>query len=137
MRKVFTGLAILLTVAVLVQFFLAAYSAFDTAPNEEAFQPHRAVGYGILFFAILMTIVAAAARMPGRLIGMTGLVAGLVLVQALIAMIARAFGDADSSTTAGQLVFGLHAINGLIIMGVAGGIARRTRELSRPAAPVS
>jgi hypothetical protein len=137
MRKAFSGLATMLMLAVVAQFFLAASGAFDTAPNDESFQPHRALGYGILFFAILMTIVAAVARMPGRLIGMTGLVAGLALVQGVIRAIASAFGDTgDSTTTAGQLVFGLHAVNGLVIVAVIGMIVRQARELSRRAAPV-
>jgi hypothetical protein len=136
MRKAFTGLATLLMVAVVTQFFLAASGAFDTAPNDESFQPHRALGYGIVLFAVLMTIVAAVARLPGRLIGMTGLVAGLGLLQGLIRAIAAAFGDtADTTTTAGQLVFGLHAVNGLVMVAVIGMIVRQARELSRSAAP--
>jgi hypothetical protein len=123
MRKVFTVLSTLLMVAVLVQFFLAAANAFDSAPNDEAFQPHRALGYAILAFAVVLTIVAAVARLPGRLIGLTGLVAGLVVAQALIATIAKAFGD-----TAGALVFGLHAINGLVIFGLAESITRQAKE---------
>lgn len=73
--------------------------------------------------------------MPGRLIGMVGLVAGLVVVQGVIGAIAKAFGDTgDSTTTAGQLIFGLHAVNGLVILAVVGRIVRRARELSRPPA---
>ena len=131
MRKVFAGLATILVLAVVAQFFLAASGAFDTAPKDESFQTHRALGYGILLFAILMTLVAALVRMPGRLIGMTGLVAGLVLVQGVIAAIANAFNDTgDTTTTAGQLIFGLHAVNGLIIMAVVGMIVRQARALS-------
>ncbi len=131
MRRAFTGLATVLVLAVVAQFFFAASGAFDTAPKDESFQTHRALGYGILLFAILMTALAALVRMPGRLIGMTGLVAGLVLVQGVIAGIANAFNDTgDTSTTAGQLVFGLHAVNGLAIMAVAGTIARQARALS-------
>src|SRR5690606_19878894 len=133
MRKVFAGLATLLTLAVVVQFFLAASGAFDNAPNDESFQAHRALGYGILLFAVLMTLVAALARMPGRLIGMTGMVAGLVVLQGLIVALANAFGDTGGSTTTGQLVFGLHAVNALVIMALAGTIARRAREQSRSA----
>ena len=136
MRRAFSGLATLLMLVVVAQFFLAASGAFDTAPNDESFQPHRALGYGIVLFAILLTIIAAAARMPGRLVGMTGLVAGLAVVQGVIRAIAKAFGDTgDSTTTAGQLVFGLHAINGLVIVAVVMTIVRRARELSRPAVP--
>lgn len=136
LRKAFAGLAILLVLAVVAQFFLAASGAFNTAPNDESFQPHRALGYGILAFAVVLTIVAALARMPGRLIGMAGLIAGLTVVQAVIAALAKAFNDTgDTSTTAGQLVFGLHAINALVIMAVAGTVARRARALSRSAVP--
>jgi hypothetical protein len=137
-RKVFAVLAALLVLAVVAQFFLAASGAFDPAPKDESFQPHRALGYGILLFAVLLTIVAALARMPGRLIGMTGLVAGLTLVQSLIRTVADAFGDAgDTGTTAGQFIFGLHAVNGLAIMALAGYIARQARALSRPVAITS
>jgi Family of unknown function (DUF6220) len=130
LRRVFAGLAILLMLAVVAQFFLAASGAFDTAPNEESFRPHRALGYVIFVLPVLMTIVAALARMPGRLAGMAGLVAGLVVVQVVIAQVAGAFGDTDDSTTAGQLVFGLHAVNGLIIVALAGRILRQARALS-------
>jgi len=134
-RRVFAGLAALLVLAVVAQFFLAASGAFDTAPNDESFQPHRALGYLIFLFAVLLTIVAAVARMPGRLIGMTALVAGLVVAQMVIAMLADAFNDSgDTSTTAGQVVFGLHGINGLIILAVAGNVARQARALLRPVA---
>ena len=134
MRRVFTVLAALLVLVVVAQFFLAASGAFDTAPNDESFRPHRALGYAIFLLPVVMTIVAALARLPGRLIGMTALVAGLTAVQVMIAVLARAFNDTgDTSTTAGQLVFGLHAINGLIILKVAGTVARQARALSRPA----
>jgi hypothetical protein len=131
MRRAFTVLATVLVLAVVAQFFFAASGAFDTAPKDESFQTHRALGYGILLLAILLTLVAALVRMPGRLIGMTGLVAGLVLLQGVIAAVANAFNDTgDTATTAGQLIFGLHAVNGLVIMAVAGIIVRRARTLS-------
>jgi hypothetical protein len=133
-RKVFAGLAIVLVLAVVAQFYFAATGAFDTAPKDESFQAHRALGFGIVLFAVLLTIVAALARMPGRIIGMTGLIAGLGVGQGLIAALANAFDDTgDTSTTAGQLVFGLHAINGLVILHLAGTVARRARALRRPA----
>jgi hypothetical protein len=131
MRKIFAALATLLMLAVVLQIFLAGSGAFATEPNDESFQPHRALGYGILLFAILLTLIAALARMPGRLIGMTGLVAGLALLQPVIRAIASAFGETgDRTSTVGELIFGLHAINGLIIIAVVGMILRRARELS-------
>lgn len=128
MRRVFAALASLLVLAVVAQFYFAATGAFDTAPKDESFEMHRTLGYGILLFAVVLTVVAAVARMPGRLIGMTGLVAGLALLQGIIAALANAFDD-DGGGTAGPLVFGLHAINALAIMAVAGTIARQARKL--------
>jgi hypothetical protein len=134
LRRAFALLAALLVLVVVAQFFLAAAGAFDPAPNDESFQTHRALGYGIVLFAILLTIVAALARMPGRLVGMTGLIAGLGVGQGLIRAVAAAFNDTgDTTTTAGQLVFGLHAINGLIMLAVAQTVARRARALPRSA----
>jgi hypothetical protein len=136
LRRVFAVLATVQVLVVVAQFFLAASGAFDTAPKDESFQPHRALGYGIVLFAVVLTIVGALARMPGRLIGLTGLVAGLGVGQALIRTIAGALNDTGgTSTTAGTLVFGLHAVNGLAIMAVAGTVARRARTLSRSAVP--
>ncbi|GAA1003885.1 hypothetical protein Aple_005160 [Acrocarpospora pleiomorpha] len=128
MRRFFAALATLQVLAVAAQFFLAASGAFDTAPNEESFQPHRVLGSGILLLAVLVTVAAAIARMPGRLIGLSGLVAGLAVVQFVIRAIAKAFDGA-----AGELVFGLHAVNGLAILAVAGMIARQAGQLSRSA----
>jgi len=128
MRRVFALLASVLVLAVVAQFFLAASGAFDTAPADESFRPHRALGYAILLFSLVVTVVGALARMPGRLIGMTALVAGLVVVQGLIRTVAAAF---DDGSTAGTLVFGLHAVNALAIMAVSGNVARRARTLVR------
>lgn len=137
MRKIFAALARLLMLAVVLQFLLAGSGAFATEPNDESFQPHRALGYGILLFAVLLTLIAALARMPGRFIAMTGLVAGLVLLQPVIRAIASAFGEAgDRTSTVGELVFGLHAVNGLIIMAVVGMIIRQARKLSSSPAPL-
>jgi cytochrome b561 len=134
MRKVFAWLATLLMVLVVAQFYFAAYGAFSSAPNDESFAPHRAMGYAIFLLTVVMTIVGALTRIPGRLIGMSGLVAGLGALQVVIAVLARAFGETgDITTTAGQLVFGLHAVNGLAIMAVVGSVLRQARALSGPA----
>ena len=121
-----------MALTVVAQFYLAASGAFDPAPAEESFGTHRALGYGIVFFAVLLTIVAPLARMPRRLIGMTALVAGLGVVQALIRVLADAVDDGgDTSTDAGQLVFGLHAINGLIMLALAVVVAWQAVALAR------
>jgi hypothetical protein len=137
MRRVFAGLAALLMLAVVVQFFLAGSGAFDTAPNDEAFRPHRALGYVTVLLAVVLTLVAALIRMPGRLIGLSGLVVGLGILQPVIAVIAKAFGDGEDTTAAGQLVFGLHAVNGLVIMSVIRIILQQARELTATAKDLS
>jgi hypothetical protein len=133
MRKAFAALATLLLLIVIAQFFFAATGAFSKAPKDESFGMHHALGYVIFLVPVAMVVVAALGRMPGRLIGMAALVSGLTAVQVLIAVVADAFGD---GTLAGQLVFGLHALNGLAILGVAATIARQARTLSRSAATV-
>lgn len=133
MKKAFTALAALLLLAVVAQFFLAATGAVDNASTEEAFQPHRMLGYSILVLAVVVTLVGAIARMPGRLVGMAGLAAGLVILQVVIREVAKAIGD---GSIAGPVVFGLHAINGLLIMGVTETIVQRSRKVWRkPAEP--
>lgn len=127
MRKAFAGLAALLVVVVIVQFFLAGSGAFDSAPTEEAFRPHRVLGYLTVALAVLLTVLAAVVRMPGRVVGLSGLVAGLAVLQPVIAVIAKAFGDTGETTTAGQIAFGLHAINGLIMLVVLRGILTEAR----------
>ncbi|WP_075738894.1 DUF6220 domain-containing protein [Streptomyces acidiscabies] len=136
MRKAIAGLAAVIMFAIVVQFFLAGSGAFDTAPVDEAFRPHRMLGYLIVLLSIVATLIAALARVPGRLVGMTGLLAGLGIAQPVIATIAKAFSDTDDSSTAGQLVFGLHAVNALVMVAVAVRILRLARELpATPAAP--
>lgn len=132
MRKVFLGFAALMLAAVVVQFYLAAVGAFDEAPRDEAFSAHAIVGTSLLLLAVLATIVAALARVGGRLIGMTAAIAGLVLVQSLIRVLADALNESgDTSSTAGRLVFGLHALNGLAIGGLAGNVLSQASKLAR------
>ena len=130
MRKVFFALAALMCAAVVIQFFLAGSGAFDSAPLDESFAPHRALGYVIVLTAVLAVVVGALVRIPRRLLGRTGLAALLTVLQPVIAGVANAVGESGgSSTTAGQLVFGLHAVNGLAIVALIGTVARQARLL--------
>ncbi|BCL13456.1 DUF6220 domain-containing protein [Micromonospora sagamiensis] len=130
MRKAFAGLAAVLLAVIVVQFFLAASGAFDSAPLDEAFRPHRGLGFVTILLAVILTVVAAVAKLPGRIVGLSGLIAGLGVLQPVIAVIARAFGDSGDTTAAGQLVFGLHAVNGLAMAIVAHTVFRQARELA-------
>jgi hypothetical protein len=120
MRKAFTGLAALLVLVLVAQFFFAALGGFSTDPQRAAYRPHHALGYVIFSVPVVMAIVGAIARLPRRLIGLSALVAGLTTLQVLLGSLARSLGD-----TGGGLVFGLHGINGLAIMAVSVGILRQ------------
>ena len=121
MRKAFAGLAILLMLTVMAEFYFAARGGFSTAPRAQSYRPHHALGYVIFLLPLLMAVVAAVARMPRRLAGLSVLVAGLTAVQVLIAKVAHALGD-----TAGPLVFGLHAVGALALAAVTWVIVRRS-----------
>lgn len=130
MRRVFAGFAGVLLLAVVVQFYLAAAGAFDAAPLEDSFEMHRTLGLIILLLAALTTIAAALARAPGKVIGLSGLIVGLVVLQSPIQRLADAFTESgEATTTASTLVFGLHALNGLAILGTTAMVLRRARGL--------
>lgn len=135
MRKVFLVLAGLMMAATGLLIFLAGVGAFDAAPRVESFEPHRLLGRGLFVVSLLAIGAAALARLPGRVVGLTALVAGLVLLQSVIAAVARGFEDAGGAATAANVVFGLHAVNGLITIGVARSVFLRARELAGAARP--
>ena len=132
MRKVYAALAGLLLLAVLVQFYFAAVGAFDKPQDDNSFALHGLTGMLIIpLLSLLATGAAALARAPGRLIGLSILPLGLVVVQVLIVAFGDAFNDgADNRTAAGLAILGLHAINGLAVMAVAGAVFRRARMLA-------
>lgn len=132
MKKLVSGLAALLMLTVVVQFYLAASGAFDSAPTEEAFRPHRAVGTAILLLAVVLTVLAALVRMPRRFVGTAGSVVLLVLFQSVIREVSKGLGD---SSGAGHLLFGLHGLNGMLIVGAVGALVRQARIASRSPAP--
>jgi hypothetical protein len=137
MHKVFVVLAAVLLAAIVVQFYLAGVGAFDTAPLEQAFAAHGTLGYGILLYSVLLLIFAAVARLPRRLIGMVGLIASLTLLQGVISVVAHALGGSENVTsTAGQIVFGLHTVNAAVIIAIAVRILRQARQPAAPAPSV-
>ncbi|MDV3220311.1 DUF6220 domain-containing protein [Intrasporangium sp.] len=134
MRKVFTGLTALLLLAVVLQFFFAGSGAFDPAPNDESFGPHRSLGYLTVVLTLVTAVAGALARVPGRVLSLTVVVLGLVVLQPVLAVLAGGLGEAGSATTPGRLVSGLHALNAVSIVAVLGTVIRRARELAVPAA---
>jgi hypothetical protein len=97
-----------------VQIFLAGLGAFRIdnlgVSGDTAFAPHRAVGFAMGGVALLILILAVMARPGARaVIGSALLFLLAFLVQSLLASLA------DNTVWFG----GLHALDGLAILGIA------------------
>jgi len=133
MRRVLVVLSGLLLVAILVQFYFAAVGAFDRPQDDDSFALHSITGMMIIpLLSILTGVAAALARAPGRLIGMSFAPLGLVVVQVLIIVVGNVIsGGSDEDTSAASLfVFGLHAVNALLLGGAAAAVFRRARAFA-------
>ncbi|TDB71292.1 DUF6220 domain-containing protein [Micromonospora sp. KC721] len=135
MRKAFVIVSTLLLVAFALQFVLAAVGAFTKPAGEGAYVLHSVNGTVVIPVLALLTILCAGlAKAPGRLVGLTFLPLGLVVVQALTAMLANASTDvAGVSTPFGLTTAGLHALNGIIAVHVVVAVQQQARKLARPA----
>jgi fatty acid desaturase len=97
-----------------IQIFLAGLGAFRIdnlgVSGDTAFAPHRALGFAMAGVALLILVLALIAR-PGvrAVIGSVLLFLLAVLVQSLLASLA------DNTVWFG----GLHALDGLAILGIA------------------
>jgi hypothetical protein len=122
-----------MVLAVVAQFYFAAVGAFAKPQDDRSFALHLMGGVMIIpMLSLLATLVAALARAPGKLIGLTALPLGLIAVQVLITEAGKGLGaSSDDHTTPAALVFlGLHAIVGLAIMAVVGITMRGARTFA-------
>ena len=135
MRKVYVALTGLLVVSVVTQFYFAAFGVFTAPENDSQFILHLANGRFVLPILCLLCIAAAAiARAPGRLIGLTALPFGLLLLQTVLFIVAGLAGASPEKTNlAGQIILGLHAVNGLCILAVSILVFLRARAFARSA----
>jgi Family of unknown function (DUF6220) len=130
MRKFYAGLAHLFAGLLVVQFFLAGLGAFTTIHNKQFkdsnFDAHAALGTLLVVFALVIVIVALIGRWSPRAMQMSGLLFGLMILQALLA----GFGSDDAPALGG-----LHVVNALVIAGVTVQIVRESRApVTEPAA---
>src|SRR3954469_18305291 len=114
MRKALVVVSALLLASFVLQFAFAAVGAFTKPAGEGAYTLHSLNGMAVIpALTLLTTLFAALAKAPGRLIGLAILPLGLVVLQALIAMLTNAFtDDAGASTPLGLTIGGLHALTG-------------------------
>ena len=127
MRRVYVGLVGLLLVSGVLQFYFAAVGAFTRPQTDDAFSLHLLNGRIFPLLAVLAIGAAALAKAPGRLIGLTSVPLGLVILQTLIIVVGNAIGGATEQRTTplALAILGLHAINGMMIMGRLGRIITR------------
>jgi Family of unknown function (DUF6220) len=135
MRKAFVVVSALLLASFVLQFVFAAVGAFTKPAGEGAYTLHSVNGMVVIpALTLLTTLFAALAKAPGRLIGLAILPLGLVVVQALIAMLANVFTDAaGASTPLGLTIAGLHALNGIVAVHVVVSVHRAARKLASTA----
>jgi hypothetical protein len=142
-RKLYLASSGVVLVAVLAQFYFAAYGAFSIPREHASFGAHALNGMLLIPLAsLLTTLMAALARVPGRLIGLAAAPFGLVVVQILIFVLVHLFTTMtmERSTPGAQVILGFHALNALAIATVSVlGVVRarqvvRGQLASRPAA---
>jgi hypothetical protein len=133
MRRIYVLLVALLLAAGVLQFYFAAVGAFTKPQTESSYALHGFTG-GIVIplLALLATLAAALSKAPGKLIGLTLAPLGLVVVQVLIIVLGNLIGGAteERSTPVALAILGLHAINGMAVLGVTGTVLRRARALA-------
>lgn len=130
MRRIYVVLVGLLLASGGLQFYFAAVGAFTKPQTEDSFALHTLNGRMVFpILAILATIAAALAKAPGKLIGLTILPLGLGIVQVLIIVLGNVIGGATEQRTTplALAILGLHAVNGMIILGVTGNVMRQAR----------
>ena len=137
MRRIFVVVASLLVVDLVVQFYFAAFGVFQHPSPEDSFVLHQMNGRVVLPLLCLLVILAAAlARAPGRLIGFSAVPLGLYVVQIVLFVLAGLTGTTDEKTTLpGTIILGLHAVNGLCILGVSILLVRRASRLAAAGRP--
>lgn len=104
------------------QIFLAGLGVFsvqDGTGGDTAFAPHRAVGFSMAGVALLILVLALIARPGARAI--TGAAVLVVLTSFMQSLLA---GLADNHAVYG----GLHAFDGLLILGIASYLYFRSRQ---------
>ena len=132
MRKVYVALAALLVAAAILQFYFAGVGAFTKPQTDSSYALHSINGMAVIpGLSVLATIAAALARAPGRLIARSLLPFGLVVVQMLLIVLGEAFSDsAGNSTPVGLAIVGLHAVNGMLVIGASVAVLRQARALA-------
>lgn len=123
-RPIWAILTWLVVLMIPVQFYLAGRGAFAfhqaaRSAREDAWAAHAIFGTLIGLVVLLALLTALAARLPRRILGLTGLLFVLMLVQ----MVLAGFGDSAST----RWLAAVHPMNALFLTGIAIMLAVRAR----------
>ncbi|WP_433509793.1 DUF6220 domain-containing protein [Nonomuraea sp. CA-143628] len=120
MRRALVGCAVAQIVVVILQFYLATFGAFQmprpTGTDPAAIGLHAANGLFVIpAVSLVATIVAALAKVPGKLIALSAAPLLLSAVQMLVVfpLAGLAGATVDDTPLASLFVYGLHAVVGL------------------------
>jgi|tagenome__1003787_1003787.scaffolds.fasta_scaffold20435009_2 predicted membrane channel-forming protein YqfA (hemolysin III family) len=122
MMTAYRALAILTTLVIIVQFFLAGLGAFHSVRTGESnrFSAHETTGYIIAGLSIVLFVAALLARLGGRAVGMVAFL--FVLAGPVQVLLAKA------GTDHGDFWGALHGLVGALILGFAGTLIRLGRR---------
>jgi len=130
-RKAFFVITVLLLISVVIQFYFAALGIFGPqGEDDNLYVFHSVNGQFVLpALSLLAVLFAALSRAGARTVWLSALPILLVVVQILLFIIAGAIGGGteDNPTVASAVILGLHAINGLAIMGTIINLMARAR----------
>jgi len=107
------------------QIFLAGLGVFRlqghglVADGDTAFAAHRALGFTMAGIALLILVLAVTARPGARPIALSAV---LVVLTSFMQSLLAGLGDNHA------IYGGLHALDGLLILGIAGYLYVRTRQ---------
>ncbi|QSB04107.1 DUF6220 domain-containing protein [Natronoglycomyces albus] len=123
MPRVFATSVYALGWGVLIQFFLAGYAAAQFDVPFVSFSEHRNLGHILVALSLINLVLALLARGSRGTLGMAAAVFALMMVQMAIGR--SNLGD----NTVTHVMFGIHAINALVIMRVNMLLAKRAKRL--------
>lgn len=141
MRKAYFVTTVLLLASAVVQFYFAALGVFGPqGEDDNLFGFHRVNGSMVLpALLVLAVIFAALARAGARTVWLTALPILLIAVQYLLFIIGGAVGGGteDEPTVGSAVILGLHAVNGLAILGTIITLMARARRRAFGADPAA
>jgi hypothetical protein len=101
-------------IAILVQVFFAGLALFD---NGSFWATHRDFGYSLFLPALALLVLVFFGGFPRRMIGMTGLLVVLYVLQTSL----------PSLRASAPLVAAYHPVNAFLLFALAGIVAWRSR----------